>query len=116
MVKSVPQMLRESAATYEERNKLYGDNYKRFGSIMLELFPDGIELLTPEDHNRFGIFVQIVAKITRYAANFKTGGHDDSLLDNAVYSTMLRELDQAARDLRIALAHEAEDEATRNAR
>lgn len=90
---TVPEMLRNAAKIYEERNKLYGDNYKRFGWIMNTLFPDGINLSHPEDFNRFGIFVQMVSKLTRYAQNFEKGGHSDSLDDLAVYAMMLRELD-----------------------
>lgn len=90
---TVPDMLRQSAETYEQRNKLYGDNYKRFGPIMALLFPNGLMLDSEDDHNRFGVFVQIVSKLTRYAENFTSGGHDDSLLDMTVYATMLRELD-----------------------
>ena len=93
----VPDMLRQSAQTYEERNQLYGDNYKRFGPIMAQLFPNGIELNSDDDHNRFGVFVQIVSKLTRYAENFRVGGHDDSLLDMTVYATMLRELEMEAK-------------------
>ena len=85
--------LEAKAKIYAERNKLYGDNYKRFGLIMTALFPEGLTLKTVKDHNRFGVFVQIVAKLTRYGENFTRGGHDDSLDDNAVYSMMLKELD-----------------------
>jgi hypothetical protein len=94
-MKTVPEMLRESAQTYEERNKLYGDNYKRFGAIMKALFPDPLPLTTEQDWNRLGVFVQVLSKVSRYAENFNRGGHDDSLLDMAVYATMLRELDAA---------------------
>lgn len=93
----VPRELRLKADIYEERNKVYGDNYKLFGSVIRVMFPEGVHLETEEDHNRWGIFVQIVAKVTRYAANFHRGGHDDSLDDNAVYSMMLKELDNEAR-------------------
>lgn len=94
---TVPDMLRQSAQTYEERNQLYGGNYKRFGPVMALLFPKGIELMSDDDHNRFGVFVQIVSKLTRYAENFRAGGHDDSLLDMTVYATMLRELDMESK-------------------
>lgn len=90
---NVPEMLRNAAKIYEERNKLYGDNYKRFGEIMNSLFPNGLTLHNVDDFNRFGVFVQVVSKITRYAENFTRGGHPDSLDDNAVYSMMLQELD-----------------------
>lgn len=92
-IKFVPEELRACADLYEERNALYGDNYKRFGHIMTVLFPDGLVLNTPEDFNRFGIYVQMIAKCTRYAEQFKKGGHDDSLRDTAVYAMMLLELD-----------------------
>ena len=95
---TVPDMLRQAAQTYEERNKIYGDNYKRFGPIMALLFPKGIELITEDDHNRFGVFVQCVSKLTRYAEQFEVGGHDDSLLDLSVYANMLRELDMKAKE------------------
>lgn len=94
---TVPDMLRQSAETYEQRNKLYGDNYKRFGHIVALLFPNGIHLESEDDHNRFGVFVQIISKLTRYAENFRELGHDDSLLDMTVYATMLRELDMEAK-------------------
>lgn len=89
----VPDELLKKAEIYKERNKIYGDNYKRFGPIMQLLFPNGIELKTKDDLNRFGILVQVVAKVTRYCQNFEDGGHDDSLDDAAVYAMMLKELD-----------------------
>lgn len=95
-MKTVPEMLREAAGIYEERNKLYGDNYKRFGAIMQLLFPNNAELAWHDEFNRFGIFVQMVSKLTRYAENFDRGGHRDSLDDLAVYAMMLRELDEEA--------------------
>ena len=100
MDKYVPEQLRAAAKIYEERNKIYGDNYKRFGPIMALLFPNGLDLKADEDFNRFGIFVQIVAKVTRYAENFKKGGHEDSLDDAAVYSMMLKELDKELKEER----------------
>lgn len=89
-------MLRDSAATYEQRNKVYGDNYKSFGTAMFGLFPNGLKIETTDDWNRLGILVQMASKLTRYAHQFPNGGHDDSLLDLAVYTTMLRELDAEA--------------------
>jgi len=92
-MKSVPELLHGAADLYEQRNALYGDNYKRFGGIMMQLFPNGITLRSIESHNRFHMFTQIVAKVTRYAAQFSAGGHEDSLDDIAVYAMMLKELD-----------------------
>lgn len=102
MTKQVPEMLRDAAALYEERNKLYGDNYKRFGHIMLLLFPDGLSLETADDFNRYGVFVQVVSKVSRYAEQFTAGGHPDSLDDNAVYAMMLQELDSECRSPKTA--------------
>lgn len=95
---TVPEMLEAAAATYRERNKLYGDNYKLHGCVMAQLFGREIVLRTPDDHNRFGVLTQIVSKLTRYVANWEEGGHDDSLLDVSVYSNMLRELDDEIRN------------------
>jgi len=95
--KFVPEALRKAAGIYEERNQLYGSNYKQFGKWVSELFPDGIVAKTPEDFNRLGIIIQMLSKISRYAQNFENGGHSDSLDDLAVYSMMLQELDAQAR-------------------
>ena len=89
----VPEKLRATAEIYEQRNKLYGDNYKRFGEVMLALFPEGLMLSTVADFNRFGVFTQLIAKQTRYAAQFTSGGHPDSLDDTTAYAQMLQELD-----------------------
>jgi hypothetical protein len=96
-MQTVPDLLRKAAGIYEERNKLYGDNYKRFGEIMRCLFPNGLELKSAEDFNRIGIFVQVVSKVTRYGENFVRGGHPDSLDDASVYAMMLQELDSEVR-------------------
>lgn len=93
---TVPRYLRECADVYEERNKLYGDNYLRFGAVMQCLFPDGLTVKTRDDWNRLGVFVQIIGKDMRYAEQFLNGGHEDSLVDGSVYKQMLRELDQLA--------------------
>lgn len=89
-----PAFLIEAAGIYEERNRLYGDNYKHFGPSLSALFPNGVKVNTPHDFNRLGIFVQVFSKLTRYAQNFDRGGHEDSLDDLAVYAMMLKELDR----------------------
>lgn len=99
---SVPNSLRDAAKIYEERNKVYGDNYKHYGAVVQSLFPDGIVLDTDDEHNRFGVLTMMMSKFTRYAQNFKPVheegvlqhvGHADSLDDLAVYCMMLKELD-----------------------
>lgn len=92
--KFVLDQLRKAAELYEQRNAVYGDNYIRFGHVMAEMFPDGLTIKSPHDWNRIGVFVQIMSKITRYSANYDKGGHEDSMRDAGVYSTMMRELDQ----------------------
>jgi hypothetical protein len=95
--KFVPKGLRAAAAIYEERNAMYGDNYKRYGSSILQMFGP-VELRTADDYNRFAIFTHIMTRLTRYAANFSRGGHDDSLDDICVYTMMLKELDYELRE------------------
>lgn len=89
----VTNQLRKAADIYEERNALYGANYKHFGEAMVGIFPQGVTLNTVDDFNRFGIFVQVISKATRYGQMFNRGGHPDSLDDLSVYSQMLQELD-----------------------
>jgi hypothetical protein len=92
MKKSVPTILTEAAKTYEERNKIYGDTYKNFGGAMAAAFPNGLVVKTADDWNRIGLLVQIMGKVTRYAAQFENGGHLDSAHDACVYAAMLEEL------------------------
>ena len=94
-MKTVPEILRECASTYEERNKLYGDNYKKFGKVLDAMMPEGVRITSVDDHNRFGIFVQCVSKLMRYAENLECGGHLDSAHDLSVYAAMLEELTDA---------------------
>jgi len=90
-------ILDQMASTYRERNALYKDNYKRFGDIMVALFPDGLVLKDKEEWNRICIFMMITSKLTRYAGNFEVGGHEDSVHDMGVYSAMLEELGHDAK-------------------
>lgn len=89
----VASQLENAAAIYQQRYELYGDNYKRFGPIMAAMFPDGLTLKTADDFGRFGLFVQVMSKTTRYGNMFTAGGHVDSLDDISVYAQMLQEVD-----------------------
>lgn len=95
---TVPEMLQESAETYRLRKEVYGNNYKKFGHVMMALKID-FKISRTDEWNRLGIFVQMVSKLTRYSENWNKGGHDDSLNDLAVYATMLRELDRQYDDI-----------------
>lgn len=96
-MKTVPEKLSDLGKLFEERNALYGDNYKRFGDVLAAMFPDGIHVELSEDMNRLALFLQIVHKMTRYAQAIMTRGHADSLDDLAVYSQMLSEWDEICR-------------------
>ena len=89
----VPKRLEKAAATFRERNAVYGSNYERFGKLMLAFFPGGLSLQSVDDFNRIGVFFHIADKLSRYANQFKQGGHEDSLDDISVYSMILQELD-----------------------
>ena len=90
--------LKRLATVYLERNSLYGDNYKKFGKLMLALqdfVPGGsFPTETENDWNRLGILVMIASKLSRYCASYTAGGHEDSLDDASVYEQMLNELDR----------------------
>lgn len=90
--KRAPDLLAAAAETFRERNALYGDNYLRFGDIMAQMFPRGVTLATAADFNRFGQLFMCMCKITRYAEQFATGGHQDSARDLCVYAAMLEEM------------------------
>ncbi len=92
MAKTVAEILRQAAQTFEDRHAVYGDNYKDFGPIMAAMFKDGLTLKTAEDWQQLGIFVQIMNKATRYANTLTKGGHQDSAHDGCVYFAMLEEM------------------------
>ena len=94
----VSEELRKMAETFEERQSIYGDNYKEFGHIfdhLMSLDTTGGLPESPTDYARLGVLVQIVGKLTRYCANFSKGGHEDSLHDLSVYAAMLQDLDRS---------------------
>jgi hypothetical protein len=86
--------------TYKTRNRVYGNNYKRFGAIMAALYPNGVTIKTEHEWNRFGIILQKISKLSRYVTD-PMNGHIDSIHDDGVYSFMLEELDseQAGMDI-----------------
>lgn len=84
--------MERATKTYKTRNRVYGNNYKRFGVIMMSLFPEGVLLNTAHQWNRFGILIQKVSKLSRYVTD-PMNGHMDSVHDDGVYSFMLEQLD-----------------------
>ena len=89
-MKTAADILAEMADTYRERNKVYGDNYKLVGDVMMALFPNGVKLETAEQFNIWHLFELIVVKITRFANSDLQ--HEDSIHDLAVYAAMVESL------------------------
>ena len=81
-----PQILRAMADTFEERRKVYGDNFKRVPEVMKILFPEGVpqELLTT---TQWYLFELLILKISRFASGNLT--HIDSVHDAGVYCAMI---------------------------
>lgn len=92
MKKSADKILAEMAETFRQRNQLYGNNYHRYGAMMVALFPKGLTLTTVDEWNRLALLMCIQMKVSRYAQQFTKGGHVDSAHDAAVYAAMLEEL------------------------
>lgn len=94
MAKRAPDNLEAGAATFRQRNALYGDNYLHFGRLMAALFPSGLAIGAGdvEAFNRLGIFIQCASKLSRYANAIAKGGHQDSAHDLMVYAAMLEEV------------------------
>jgi hypothetical protein len=87
--KTVPELLRAAAKTFEERNAIYGSNYKMIGPMVKILFPDGVppELLFSD---RWHLFELMLVKISRFAISGLT--HSDSIHDTTVYAAMVESL------------------------
>jgi Cdc6-like AAA superfamily ATPase len=88
-------LLRKLADLQEQKDDEYRFSWRHFGPIMAALFPEGLTLYGARDFGRFAVMTHIVSKLHRYALNFETGGHQDSLKDLAVYAAMLASLDDA---------------------
>ena len=86
----VSKALHTMADTFEERNKVYGDNYKVVGELMAKMYPDGVTLKTPDDFNRWHLFELMVVKLSRFTQSGLT--HKDSIHDLAVYAAMVESL------------------------
>lgn len=88
-----PDLLESGAATFRERNAIYGDNYLEIGAILQAFFPSGLPVFkTSDDWNRFSLWLAALLKLQRYANNLTRGGHKDSAHDAMVYSAMLEEV------------------------
>lgn len=98
MAERVGRILERNAELFAERNGVYKDNYVIVGEVMRALFPDGVQISLSEDFERWHLFELFIVKLTRYAVQYKEGGHDDSLNDMINYLAMLQVLDQEGRE------------------
>jgi hypothetical protein len=89
-MKTAADILAEMADTYRERNKVYGDNYKRVGEVMVALFPQGVTINTKDEFNVWHLFELMIVKLTRFANSGLS--HEDSIHDLAVYAAMVESL------------------------
>lgn len=84
--KTAADVLDEMAATFRERQKTYGSNYKMVAPIMEILFPGRL----PEDlafKHKFHLFELIIVKLSRFAISELN--HQDSIHDLGVYAAMV---------------------------
>lgn len=86
MSKTADVILNEMAATFKERNAIYGSNYKMVGKLMAVLFPNGVppEILHSD---QFHLFELKLVKLSRFAISGLK--HHDSIHDDGVYSAMI---------------------------
>jgi len=96
VMRDVPRRLKDAAELFEKRNAQYGNNYKTMGAVMDAMYPEGLFVQGPGDWLRLMLQVHRVTKETRYACNFKNGGHQDSMEDLSVYAQMAAETDEEA--------------------
>lgn len=81
-----PAILRRMAQTFEERNAVYADTTQRAADLLAALWPDGV----PPDVLRNPAFHLVVIKCVKLARFINTGlSHEDSILDDGVYSAMI---------------------------
>lgn len=92
---SVPDVLRDAAGTFQERNAAYGDAWRGLGGVLRAMWPEGLRLGSEEEFGRFALLVMGVGKLHRYARSFASG-HIDSARDAAVYAAMLEVMTRGA--------------------
>lgn len=93
---TVEQLIENAIATYQTKGQKYGHTYWKFGRVMEELFPGGLEINNADDWTRISIINQIVGKLIRYTKNF----HDpntEELDDLGVYAFILEHIDDCIR-------------------
>jgi hypothetical protein len=83
----VPGILESGAATYRERNAIYGDSWETFRNVMTALYPNGVSLNGEDEVIIYNWISHIAGKLVR----FKNSGykHSDSMHDISVYAAMI---------------------------
>ena len=83
---SAADVMESMAATFRERQKEYGSNFRMVAPIMAILFPNGVpsDLVTSD---KFHLFELIIVKLSRFAISGMT--HQDSIHDLGVYAAMV---------------------------
>ena len=82
-----PILLDEIKATFEQRGKIYKENYQMMGELMTVLFGDG---KSADEYARLDLLYHILSKLTRFVASDLS--HRDSIFDMGVYCIMLTAL------------------------
>jgi hypothetical protein len=86
------ERLEKLAILFREKNNLYGDQYLKFGHLMIE-FLGPIKIETAHDYNRIMTIFNIFTKLDRYCHVYP-GHHSDSLDDLSIYAQMLQEISE----------------------
>jgi hypothetical protein len=86
-------LLERMVSTYTERRGTYGASEQKFADIMLALFPMGLTLTTRTDWVRYGLFHQMISKLSRYTKSWNDP-HVDSVHDIGPYAAMLEAEDR----------------------
>lgn len=85
-ISQTPDILRRMAATFEVRNVTYADTTPRATALVAALWPNGV----PPEIVRNPAFHLIVQKCIKLARFTNSGlSHEDSILDDGVYSAMI---------------------------
>ncbi|KKM64274.1 hypothetical protein LCGC14_1502980 [marine sediment metagenome] len=85
----VQEILMLAIAEYDLRDSTYGETWRRTGEVYAAMFPEGINLRSAEEFQRYQMFSLAFGKLIRYANNIASGGHEDSALDLINYAAML---------------------------
>ena len=83
------EVLDGMAATFRQRNAVYGDNYKMVAPLVRALFPHGVppELVVTD---QWHLLELKLVKLSRFAISGLT--HVDSIHDDGVYSAMIESI------------------------